>query len=59
MLRVLGVTTIRLLTRNAEKARQLGVSGIKVAEQVNTKRYPTEHNDRYLLAKEKRGRNIP
>jgi hypothetical protein len=24
-------------------------------EQVNTKRYPTDYNDRYLLAKEKRG----
>jgi len=57
MLKVLGATAIRLLTRNPEKARQLGLSGIQVVEQVNTKRYPTEHNDRYLLAKEKRGRN--
>jgi GTP cyclohydrolase II len=33
------------------------MSGINVVERVNTKRYPTEHNDRYLLAKEKRGGN--
>jgi GTP cyclohydrolase II len=57
MLKVLGVTAIRLLTRNPEKARQLSMSGINVVERVNTKRYPTEHNDRYLLAKEKRGGN--
>jgi GTP cyclohydrolase II len=57
MLKVLGVTSIRLLTRNSEKARQLSLSGIRIVEQVNTKRYPTEHNDRYLLAKEKRGKN--
>ena len=57
MLKVLGVTAIRLLTRNPEKARQLGASGIQVVERVSTKRYPTEHNDRYLLAKEKRVKN--
>jgi GTP cyclohydrolase II len=57
MLKVLGATSIRLLTRNSEKARQLSLSGIHIVEQVNTKRYPTEHNDRYLLAKEKRGKN--
>lgn len=57
MLKVLGVTAIRLLTRNSEKARQLSMSGINVVEQVHTKRYRTDYNDRYLLAKEQRGRN--
>jgi GTP cyclohydrolase II len=59
MLKVLGITSIRLLTRNPEKARQLGASGIHVVEQVSTKKYPTDYNDRYLLAKEKRRGNSP
>jgi GTP cyclohydrolase II len=58
MLKVLGVSAIRLLTRNPEKARQLALSGIHVVEQISTRRYLTEHNDRYLRAKEKLGNNL-
>lgn len=59
MLKVLGVSAIRLLTRNPEKARQLALSGIQVVEQISTRRYLTDYNDRYLLAKEKRRGNPP
>lgn len=58
MLKVLGVSEIRLLTRNPEKARQLTSSGIHVVEQISTRRYLTDYNDRYLLAKEKLGKKL-
>lgn len=53
-LRSLGITRVRLLTRNPEKLGQLRASGIEVVEQVETRLYVNPHNARYLGAKEAR-----
>ncbi|MEV6022805.1 GTP cyclohydrolase II [Streptomyces sp. NPDC052036] len=51
MLRALGLTRIRLLTNNPDKARQLADLGIEVTETVPTGVYLTGENGRYLDAK--------
>ncbi|MEU0334046.1 GTP cyclohydrolase II [Streptomyces sp. NPDC006193] len=51
MLRALGLTRIRLLTNNPDKAAQLTDLGIEVVETVPTGVYLTGENGRYLEAK--------
>ena len=51
MLLALGRPTVRLLTNNPEKARQLADHGITVAEQVPTGVHLTATNARYLETK--------
>lgn len=51
MLRAVGVTHIRLLSNNPDKAAQLTAHGITITEQVQTGTYVTAHNRRYLQAK--------
>ncbi|MER6421981.1 GTP cyclohydrolase II [Streptomyces sp. NPDC001137] len=55
MLRALGLTRIRLLTNNPEKAAQLASLGIEVAAMVPTGVYLTDENGRYLDAKVRHG----
>ncbi|MGN6405508.1 GTP cyclohydrolase II [Sinomonas sp.] len=51
MLRALGVSTIRLLSNNPDKAVQLEAYGITVTEQVPTAVHLSSANARYLAAK--------
>lgn len=51
ILQALGVSSIRLLTNNPDKARQLGENGIRVTEVVPTGAYANEFNRRYLRSK--------
>ena len=51
MLRALGLTRIRLLTNNPDKAHQLSDHGIEVVETVATGLYLTDDNADYLAAK--------
>ncbi|KUN75223.1 GTP cyclohydrolase II [Streptomyces griseoruber] len=55
MLRALGMTRIRLLTNNPEKAAQLARLGIEVTAMVPTGVYLTGENGRYLDAKARHG----
>lgn len=51
MLRALGADTIRLLSNNPDKARQLQERGVAVEEQLPTGVHLSEANARYLAAK--------
>ncbi|WP_030744067.1 GTP cyclohydrolase II [Streptomyces sp. NRRL S-31] len=51
MLHALGQTTIRLLTNNPDKVRQLRRHGIEVTEVIPTRVHVTAENSRYLSAK--------
>jgi GTP cyclohydrolase II len=51
MLAALGSPSIRLLSNNPDKARQLGALGVEIAEQVTTGVHLSEANLRYLRAK--------
>lgn len=51
MLTTLGVDSIRLLSNNPDKARQLEALGIRVTEHVPTGVHLSESNTRYLEAK--------
>jgi GTP cyclohydrolase II len=51
MLKALGVSAIRLLSNNPDKARQLVQLGMQVAERVPTGVHVSEANVRYLRAK--------
>ncbi|WP_433302356.1 GTP cyclohydrolase II [Actinoplanes sp. CA-030573] len=51
MLRVLGVTSLDLLTNNPDKSRQLRSHGIEVRDVVPTGVYASAANVRYLAAK--------
>jgi GTP cyclohydrolase II len=55
MLAALGVDRLALLTNNPDKARQLSLHGIDVAERVPTAVHLTASNRRYLSAKAHRG----
>ncbi|MFT2099265.1 GTP cyclohydrolase II [Marinomonas sp. 2405UD66-6] len=54
MLEALGVSKVRLLTNNPDKAQQLTDNGIDVAELVPTKVHVNQHNRQYLETKAKR-----
>ncbi|SBS29719.1 GTP cyclohydrolase-2 [Marinomonas spartinae] len=54
MLKAVGVTQLRLLTNNPDKAKQLMEHGIDVAELVPTKVHMNQHNRQYLETKAKR-----
>ncbi len=54
MLKNLGVKTVRLLTNNPEKVRQLSLHGIKVKERIPLAVTPGKHNARYLSTKAKK-----
>jgi GTP cyclohydrolase II len=51
MLRALGVTSVRLISNNPDKAAQLARWGIRIESIVNTSANVTHHNRRYLEAK--------
>lgn len=55
MLQALGSPRIRLLTNNPRKVDTLTECGIEVVERVGTRVYRTDHNERYLAAKEQEG----
>ncbi|GAQ58604.1 GTP cyclohydrolase II [Streptomyces acidiscabies] len=60
MLRALGLTRIRLLSNNPDKAEQLTELGIEVVERVPTGVYLTGENGRYLDAKARHaGHTLP
>ncbi|WP_416968510.1 GTP cyclohydrolase II [Streptomyces sp. 4F14] len=60
MLRALGLTRIRLLSNNPDKAEQLTALGIEVVERVPTGVYLTGENGRYLDAKARHaGHTLP
>lgn len=54
ILRDLGATSVRLLTNNPDKVRNLEDYGIKVAERVPLTPHPNDHNLAYLLTKRDR-----
>lgn len=54
MLEALGATSIRLLTNNPDKVRQLSAQGIQVVEQVPTEVHLTDANRHYLASKRDR-----
>ena len=54
MLQALGVSSVRLLTNNPDKAQQLIDNGIDVVELVPTKVHVNQHNRLYLETKAKR-----
>jgi GTP cyclohydrolase II len=54
MLEALGVSQVRLLTNNPDKAQQLIENGIDVVELVPTKVHVNQHNRLYLETKAKR-----
>lgn len=58
MLKAVGVSSIRLLTNNPDKAAQLKAAGIDVTEVLPTGRYETEHNSRYIRAKESKTKHL-
>jgi len=58
MLLALGVSRIALLSNNPDKARQLRLSGVTVAEQVRTGVHVSAANVRYLEAKARRGKHL-
>ncbi|MBB5018992.1 GTP cyclohydrolase II [Chitinivorax tropicus] len=51
MLQAMGVSAIRLLSNNPDKARQLTALGITVVERLPTGVYANQHNHPYLQAK--------
>lgn len=55
MLHALGAPTVRLLSNNPDKARQLTRCGVTVAEQLPTRVHLSPANTRYLAAKARRG----
>jgi 3,4-dihydroxy 2-butanone 4-phosphate synthase/GTP cyclohydrolase II len=60
VLRDLGVTRVRLLTNNPEKAEALADFGITVDARVPLTPHPNPHNLRYLRTKRDRmGHQIP
>ncbi len=59
MLKALGISTVRLMTRNPEKTQQLTAAGIDIVEEVKTQEYGNELNARYLQAKEERAQRVP
>jgi 3,4-dihydroxy 2-butanone 4-phosphate synthase/GTP cyclohydrolase II len=60
MLRDLGITSVRLLTNNPDKATQLEAYGVKVAERVPIQIAPTPENIQYLRTKaERMGHDLP
>ena len=60
VLRDLGVTTVRLLTNNPDKVKNLEEYGVRVAERVPLTIRPNDHNLQYLLTKRDRmGHQLP
>ena len=60
ILRNLGVTSVRLLTNNPDKANQLEQYGVKVAQRLPVVIAPTSDNLRYLQTKAARmGHDLP
>ena len=57
MLHALGVSRVRLLSNNPDKARQLSSCGVTVVEQVPTGVHVSAANLRYLETKVRRGRH--
>lgn len=55
MLKMVGLTEIRLLTNNPRKIAQLKKYGIKVSEVISTGIFKTPQNEQYLEAKESIG----
>lgn len=55
MLHALGAPTVRLLSNNPDKARQLARCGVTVAAQMPTRVHLSPANSRYLAAKARRG----
>ena len=60
VLRDLGVTSVRLLTNNPDKVRNLEDFGVPVAARVPLTPHPNDHNIAYLLTKRDRmGHDLP
>jgi len=60
VLRDLGVSSVRLMTNNPDKATSLADFGIHVAERVPLTPHPNDHNLTYLLTKRDRmGHELP
>lgn len=54
VLKLLGVTAVRLITNNPEKVAALETAGIKVAERVSAEVEPQETFERYLRTKQEK-----
>lgn len=60
ILRDLGITSVRLLTNNPDKASQLETYGVKVTERIGVSITPTPENIEYLRTKaERMGHDLP
>ena len=60
VLRDLGVESVKLLTNNPDKSRNLEDYGVRVAERVPLTPHPNDHNLAYLLTKRDRmGHELP
>lgn len=57
MLKALGVTSIRLVTNNPKKVRELREHGIEIVEVVNTAAHIKVGNENYLRAKVSHGKH--
>lgn len=53
-LQSLGITAVKLITRNTDKVEKLTSHGISVVEVICTSRFENEHNRRYLAAKDRK-----
>ncbi|UXI02534.1 GTP cyclohydrolase II [Photobacterium sp. TY1-4] len=57
MLKALGISTIRLVTNNPKKIKELEDNGIEIAEVVGTKAHVKEGNEQYLRTKASHGKH--
>ncbi|MDO6496634.1 GTP cyclohydrolase II [Photobacterium sanguinicancri] len=57
MLKALGLSTIRLVTNNPKKIRELEENGITIAEVVGTKAHVKDGNESYLKTKASHGKH--
>lgn len=55
MLKALGIHSIRLLSNNPKKERELEQNGLHVVHRIFTHTYVCEHNRKYLQAKKQHG----
>ena len=58
ILRVLGITKVRLITNNPDKISQLDVAGITVCDRVHLPSQANAHNQRYLDTKRDRSGHL-
>lgn len=58
ILQALGIQSIKLLSNNPDKSRQISAAGIKVTKMISTGVYANKHNISYLKAKVNKHKHI-